>query len=173
MPTTDGKGDAAPSGSPQSQVPNNNFTVIVLTLSLLVLQSWIPAMMQDFESFFRHVLTYAASDLTPEKARNLIIEVIVIITKMAGPVLLIALAAGYAANVMQIGFLFTAEPLKLDLGRLNPVRGLQRIFSKRAVAELVKSVLKTCLVGYIAFSFLSDRLPEIAVLMGLPVGSSN
>lgn len=158
----------------KGQVAKSNelVTVVVLTLSLLMLQSWIPAMMREFDSFYRHVFTYAGADMTPETARNLVVEVLTVTAKMAGPILLIALTAGYAANVMQIGFLFTTEPFKFDLNRLSPARGLQRIFSKRAVSELIKSILKICLVGYIAFSFLADRLSEIAVLMGLPVGTS-
>jgi len=158
----------------KGQVAKSNelITVTVLTLSLLALQSWIPAMMRAFNELFRQVFTYTRSDLTLEKTANLIIEVIITMAKMAGPVLLIALAAGYAANVLQIGFLFTTEPLKFDLKRLSPVRGLQRIFSKRAVAELIKSLLKICLVGYIAFSFLNTQLPNFVVLMGLPIAAS-
>ncbi len=45
-------------------------------------------------------------------------------------------------NYLQVGFLFTTKPLKIKLNRINPVEGFKRLFSKRALAELVKSILK-------------------------------
>ena len=148
---------------------NEIITVIVLSLTLLILKYWVPYIIKDFASFFQHIFTYLETDLTINKAIHLIFEVILVIAKMVGPILLIALAAGYVANILQIGFLFTSESLKIDFNRLNPVSGLKRIFSKRALAELVKTVLKTCLVGFVAFYFLFKQLPRLSVLMDFPL----
>lgn len=147
-------------------------TVLGLVISLLVLRAWLPSMMQEFNTFFTHVFTYAAGDLTLKTTVNLLMDIILVLVKLAGPLLLAAMVAGYAANVLQIGFLFTSETLKFDLNRLNPVKGMQRIFSKRALAELIKSLLKTCLVGYVAVSFLLGELPGLGLLMDIPVDSA-
>lgn len=147
-------------------------TVFVLTLTLLVLKSWTPVIFEDFQAFFQHVFFYTASDLTPEKSIELLKEIIYVLAKMVGPLLLTALAAGYIANVMQIGFLFTTESLKFDPNRINPIKGFQRIFSKRAFVEMIKSVFKTLLVGYVAFSFLIKQLPGLSVLMDSPMDTS-
>ncbi|MCR4440957.1 MAG: flagellar biosynthesis protein FlhB [Peptococcaceae bacterium] len=158
----------------KGQVARSNeiVTVTVLALTLLLLQVWFPAMARDFQKFFYHIFSYSSADLTVERAEAMVLETVLVMAKMAGPVLLVALAAGLVSNVVQVGFLLTAEPLKFDLNRLNPARGFQRIFSKRAVIELVKSVLKTLLVGYVALSFLRKQLPGLSVLMGFPVESS-
>lgn len=158
----------------KGQVSKSNeiITVIVLTLSLLVLKMWLPQMMVEFKAFFANVFNYAGNDLTVENASLLIYEVLLLTLKMVGPVVLTALVAGYVANVGQVGFLFTTEPLKFDLNRINPISGLKRILSKRALAELVKSVLKTVLVGFIAVSFLLEQLPRLTVLMDYPLMSA-
>lgn len=148
---------------------NEIITVIVLSLTLLILRYWVPYIINDFANFFRYILTYLETDLTVNKAIRLIVEVILVTVKMVGPILLIALVAGYVANILQVGFLFTTESLKIDLNRLNPVSGLKRIFSKRALAELVKTVFKTCLVGFVAFYFLFKQLPRLSVLMDFPL----
>jgi flagellar biosynthetic protein FlhB len=96
----------------------------------------------------------------------------VIIAIIAGPILLVAMVAGYAANVLQIGFLVTSESLKFDLNRLNPLKGLKRIFSLRAIVELLKTILKTCLVGFVAFYFLYQQLPQFAVMMDYTIAQS-
>ncbi|HHX95891.1 MAG TPA: flagellar biosynthesis protein FlhB [Clostridia bacterium] len=148
---------------------NEIVTVLLLTFILLVLKFWLPYLLQEFRNLFVYVLTYAGRELTLIDVVMLLIESLLILVKMLAPILLIALVMGYTANVVQIGFLVTAEPLKMDFTRLNPVKGLQRIFSKRALAELVKTVFKTCLVGFIAFYFLFQQLPRLSTLMYFPV----
>ncbi|MDX9871941.1 MAG: flagellar biosynthesis protein FlhB [Clostridia bacterium] len=147
-------------------------TVFVLTVVFLLLQVWIPVIYQDFLNFYPQVFSYASTDFTLERSIKLFYETVYILARMAGPLLLAAAAAGFAGNVAQVGFLFTTESFKLDFNRLNPVKGFQRIFSKRAIAELIKSVCKTVLVGYVAFSYLKGRLPGLSVLMDSTIEAS-
>lgn len=70
---------------------------------------------------------------------------------MLAPLLLIAMVAGIASNLLQIGFLFTAKPLKFDLKKIDPIQGAKRIFSIRALVELLKSFLKIVFIGAITF----------------------
>lgn len=70
------------------------------------------------------------------------------------PIFAVALFGGLAGNLIQVGFLFTGEPLKAKLERINPLEGAKRIFSKKALVELLKSILKIVLIGYVAFSVI-------------------
>jgi len=151
---------------------NELITVIILALTLLCLRFWIPYCLKMFANFCGHVLTYSTVELTTENVLHLGYEMLIFLAIMSGPVLLVAMVAGYLANILQIGFMFTTESLKIDFTRLNPVNGLKRIFSRRALAELVKTLLKTFLVGYIAFSFLYKELPRLAVLMDYPLADA-
>jgi flagellar biosynthetic protein FlhB len=63
------------------------------------------------------------------------------------PFIGIVLAAAAAVNLAQVGFLFTAEPLKPDLDRVNPVSGLGRLFSLRSLVRLLGGLLKVAIVG--------------------------
>lgn len=155
----------------KGQVAKSNeiVTVVVLALTLLVLRAWIPNMAREFQNLFIMLMSFAQGELTQRSAHNLIIQTLLGTAKILLPVLLTAVAAGYLANVMQIGFLFVSEPLRFDPGRISPFKGFKRIFSKRAIAELLKSLLKTCLVGYAAVSYLWQEMPSLSVLMDLPV----
>lgn len=77
------------------------------------------------------------------------------------PLFGIALVAGLAANLAQVGFVFSMEPLAFRLDRLNPINGLQRIFSRRSMANLVRSLIKVCLVGAVAYKSLKSELDLI------------
>ena len=45
------------------------------------------------------------------------------------PIMVVAVVAGVAGNFFQFGLLFTTEPLKFDLKKIDPIKGLKRIFS--------------------------------------------
>ncbi len=64
----------------------------------------------------------------------------------------IALIAGTTAFVVIVfeivqvrGLAFTAKPLKPDFNRLNPAKGLKRLFSLRMLKETLKSLIKLAL----------------------------
>ena len=63
----------------------------------------------------------------------------------------IAMIAAVAGNLFQFGLLFTTEPLKFDLKKIDPIKGLKRIFSIRAIVELMKSILKISFIGSVTY----------------------
>ncbi|EEG76510.1 type III secretion exporter [Dethiobacter alkaliphilus AHT 1] len=77
------------------------------------------------------------------------------------PVFAVSLIAGLAVNYLQVGFLFTTEPLNPQFNRLNPAEGFKKIASKRALFELAKSLLKVLMVGFVAFLFVRGNLENL------------
>lgn len=59
---------------------------------------------------------------------------------------------------LQVGSLYTTETLKPKLNRLNPIEGFKRMFSMQAVVNLLKSLLKISLVGYVGFIYIKDNI---------------
>src|SRR5690606_10466686 len=59
---------------------------------------------------------------------------------VVGPMMLVAALVGAFSQIVQVGFVVSGEPLKPRLDRINPIAGLQRIFSRRALVDLVRSV---------------------------------
>lgn len=56
------------------------------------------------------------------------------------------------------GFLFTAAPLKPDFSRLNPAKGLKRIFSMRMLKETLKNIIKLVVYAGIAWLMISGSV---------------
>jgi len=56
------------------------------------------------------------------------------------------------------GFNFSTEALKPTLSKMNPIKGIKKIFGTNGLVELLKSTLKLLLLGTIAVYFIwSDR----------------
>ncbi len=77
------------------------------------------------------------------------------------PALGAAFVFGVVGNYLQIGFLFTAEPLKPDPKKLNPFTGAKNLFSKKKLVEALKQILKFLLVSYVAYTALKSARREI------------
>lgn len=80
------------------------------------------------------------------------------------PLFLFAAVIGIFSSYLQIGWLFTTKPLVPDLSKLNPLSGMKRLFSKRAVIDLIKSIAKIVFVGYLAYSTIFDHFGEALLL---------
>ena len=76
----------------------------------------------------------------------------------------VAAVVGIAANVAQIGFLFTFEPLKPNMAKLNPVEGAKKIFCMKNLFEFLKNVLKVTFLSYLIYKIIMASVPELLTL---------
>ncbi len=85
------------------------------------------------------------------------------------PFFFMVMAISLVANIGQVGFLITGEPLIPKLDKLNPLSGLKNLFSKNAMVELVKGILKIAIIGFVAYKVLKGDFAKIFTLGLLPV----
>ncbi|WP_261591506.1 EscU/YscU/HrcU family type III secretion system export apparatus switch protein [Pseudoalteromonas holothuriae] len=73
---------------------------------------------------------------------------------------------GVFSNVFQTGFVLSSFPITPDFKKINPASGLKKIFSKKTVFELIKSVFKLLaftLVIYFSSSTLIEYAYELMI----------
>lgn len=63
------------------------------------------------------------------------------------------------------GLVLSGKSLQFNFSKINPLSGLKRLFSAQVVAELVKALMKTALMGSVAGLYLWHKWPEIMRLM--------
>ena len=89
----------------------------------------------------------------------------------AAPMLLtVMLAAGLAGafgHVIQHGFLWNASKLAPDLTKLNPLTGLKRMFGIDSLMQFLKTLLKVCVVGAVAYYVLRPHFAELSNLASM------
>ena len=85
------------------------------------------------------------------------------------PLLALTIFAALAGRFAIGGWNFTTKPLAPNFGKLDPLRGFKRMFSADSLVELVKAVLKTLLVGGIAFWAIRHERDAIFALASTPL----
>jgi len=87
------------------------------------------------------------------------------------PILLSIMFAGVISNLIQTrGLKISSHPLIPKFSKLNPLKGIGRIFSKNSLNELFKSIFKITIISIISYQTIKGRWDEIPPLMGFDVG---
>ena len=85
------------------------------------------------------------------------------------PLLAAMLVAALVAPMLLGGWLLSAKSLMPKFSKLNPIAGIGRMFSTETLAELVKTIVKSLLVGTIAWWVISGNLQTLMALMSEPL----
>lgn len=91
---------------------------------------------------------------------------------VALPVLAVLLVAGVASSVAVGGFVVSPKALAFKTSRMNPIKGLQRMFSLRSLMELAKSIAKFLLISGVAVLTLAYVMDDLLGIGRLAVESA-
>jgi flagellar biosynthesis protein FlhB len=77
------------------------------------------------------------------------------------PVVAATALTGALVDFLQVGALFTLDPLMPKLEKLDPIKGLKNLVSKKQIVELLKNLLKITVAAYVAVGVVRDAMPMV------------
>ena len=83
------------------------------------------------------------------------------IAPFLGAVMLATILGGAGGNLAQSGLIFTAEKLKPDWSKVNPLKGFKRIFGPDGLVQFLKTFLKLSAVVLICWLVLRLHVREL------------
>ncbi|MGB1175140.1 MAG: flagellar biosynthesis protein FlhB [Luminiphilus sp.] len=104
-------------------------------------------------------------ELVPTHLMSVMMSALILIS----PFLMITVVAALAGPAVMGGLLFSPEALSFKLDKLDPVKGLGRIFSTKGLIELVKALLKFFLVLGVAVLVYKFMEREVMALITFDV----
>ena len=87
-------------------------------------------------------------------------EMIGLLLPLIGIVALFAVSGGF----IQVGAMFSVEPIKPDIKKLNPIEKFKQIFSKKNFLEFIKSCLKVIFLGILIYKLIKGELGSLILL---------
>lgn len=73
------------------------------------------------------------------------------------PIYIIAFLIAFILNLVQVKWRPTAKTIQPKFNKINPISGMKRLFSKDKIMELLKSVAKVLILGYVVIDTLKDK----------------
>ncbi|WP_195573191.1 flagellar biosynthesis protein FlhB [Paenibacillus sp. 1001270B_150601_E10] len=108
-------------------------------------------------------------DLTLNNIMDYFSQLFIQFLIIMAPIFIVVMIVGAVMNYIQIGFLFTGEPLKVKFSKINPVEGFKKMFAMRSLVELAKSIIKLVIIGVIAYLSLWGEQDRIIQLSHMPL----
>ena len=104
------------------------------------------------------------TDLTPDSTSLIISNYILEGFGILFPLLMAVFLAAILGNVLQFGFMMTTESIQPKIDKISPSKGFKRLFSLRSLVELVKGILKVCIIGGVAYLMIRSEFDHLIPL---------
>ncbi|MGE0201609.1 MAG: flagellar biosynthesis protein FlhB [Candidatus Melainabacteria bacterium] len=137
-------------------------SAVFLLVMFLMLFAMAPFIWQSIAEMF--VLMY--EQIPSGSIEDIGPQFLLLITVKTAAVLLMPFLFGaalvaIATDFFQVGPIFSTKSLEPNIGKLNPVKGFQNIFSQRTLVELVKNILKMLILGWVGYQVFVEFLPRL------------
>ena len=119
-----------------------------------------------------YIYSHLVQNIDTETLLELFLEIVILLVKTVFPIMFAVLLTGLAINFYQVGLNLNTEAIGFKLDKLNPINGFGRIFSKRSLVELVKSLFKIAIIGFFLYRSLKEELPYMPQFIYYDLGTS-
>jgi len=153
---------------------NTTFCTMVMFGLLLAIGPWYLGQMQAayIEFLSPHNMQNAHLGMTEGEVLGIMARIMLSLFGAVAPLLGVAMLAGIAVNFLQVGFLFTTQPLQPKFSKLNPIKGFKEMISPKKLVELAKNLLKVTVVGLVAFNRYTTLMETFAAYIGHDIETS-
>lgn len=134
-------------------------SVLILsgTISVLVMSSvYIFEVLSEYISWLYGLNPTKAFE--QELGNRILVNTLKVSGQCIAPVFIVSVCLGVLSQVMQIGILYAPEVLQLKFERINPANGFKRLFSMKAIVEVIKGVFKFGIVLVITYFVVSANI---------------
>lgn len=143
-------------------------TALVLLAAFWLLRGAAARTAEALRALMQNTLAHLPGrDLSPAALSSLGLDAAWQTALAAGPFILGLAAVGLAANLAQTGGLVVPGLAAPNLQRLNPLAGIQRLFSRHGLAEVGKAFLKVLIVGGVVYATLTGQAPRLLTLANM------
>lgn len=136
--------------------------ILSLLMTGAVIVLWSPQMGQSLMQLMREVFTL---DLVHPRSveghsviQNVLYKSLRMVAIVGLPIAIAGFLGGVIGSLTQIGVIFSADPLKPDLDKINPVKGAQKFFTVRHILESIRLLFKATVVAVVAYFLLESWL---------------
>jgi len=157
--------DARKEGNVPKSMETSGF--VVLFVAIIVIIFYLKYVTWNLEKFYIYYMSFVGVEITKNIVLELIIKSALNFFILLAPLFGAVMLAGIIGNVMQFGFLFTTKPITPSFEKLNPIKGIKKLFSVKTIVEGVKMTLKVAVAfgvgSWLFYQFLTE-IPKLELM---------
>jgi len=147
-----------------SQMLTSSLTLMVGIVCLYIFGSFMmDGLKQNAIKIFS---TMGRFEMTEANLQTLMINIFGTIALLLTPLIVTIIATSMLSSMLQDNGLleFRLSRLTVDFNKISPLSGFKRLFNMDALVEMLKSLLKLMVVGWIAYRVIQDEMQNITFL---------
>ncbi len=146
-------------------------TVDSLIVVFFALQLILPFSIKQIQSCIKTIVSLMGTTqfITLPVLNKIFFEAIKTFLFSAMPILLLASFASIVATMVQTKGMFSAKALTPKFSKLNPIKGMQNLFSMSKFVDLLKSIIKIVVLTYIVTDKFIEYIPMFSKIFDLGI----
>lgn len=142
------------------------FTFMASVLMTLALAPWLYHKMADFLLLtFHEVSKGNVLEIIPSAFYEALILIFIVSVPIMGMMALL----GSVITFLAVGPVFAPEVFKFDIKKFDPIQNLKAKFKMKTLVELLKSMLKISIAGYIIYLVMYKSIPVLIRAVSMPM----
>lgn len=123
----------------------------------------VRAVWGDFEGNITELFHFAVDHIAHPQDLTLATEQLMMLSMRAMlllciPIVFAAAISGGMMDFLQVGALLALDAVMPKFSKLNPIEGLKNMVSKKGLVELLKSMIKLSVTGYVVYGVVRDSM---------------
>lgn len=144
---------------PRSKELNTTLLLMIGSAGLLMFGAQIG---QSLMNVMTASFSFTREAIFDQKQMGLsLVNAAIEISQMVLPLLILLFFAAIVGSVALGGWLFSAKSLVPKFSKLNPIKGLGKMFALKSLVELLKAIAKITIVMVFAVLIIRSQMPEL------------
>ena len=153
----------------KSQDLPSAFTFIASIAIIMAMSKFLYDQLGGFIVSTFKMITYGNLDAA---VSQLFVQSIIVIFMASMPILVAVAAIGVIVNFLSVGPMLSFEVFKFDIKKFDPVQNLKAKFKLKTLVELLKSILKISIAGWLIYGVMYNSIPTLVKAVSMPMASS-
>ena len=145
-------------------------SVIIIITGMMALLFFSSNIMSNLIGAFHFNFDKIGIDVTMTNFYNLFIDNGITVVKILAPILILLGTTALLINIAQVGINFSFEAISPKFEKLDVIKGLKKKFSTKTLFNLVRDVLKVCVIAYITYLTYNSEMKNYIPLADQEVG---
>ncbi len=147
-------------------------SVAILLAGLVYFWFGAPGVVRDLMKMMKRTFSTAGTTtIDINTIQSIMIGFLYEMFVILAPVMLVVTIASLLSSIAQTGFLFSSEAIMPKLSKVDPLKGLKRMFSLQSAMELLKNILKMSIIGLAAWMTIKGEIMNIPPLVNQDINS--
>lgn len=146
-------------------------TVGIIAASFYLLKIWFPYLYKFIsEAMVKYIgLIADTNDINSQYVLIIMTDAAKVVMLSTGIIMVAIVIVSIILTGSQTKFLFSREALKFKLSKLNPLKGIKKMFSLRSLIELMKNIIKIVIIGVVIYNVIYKNLVYIPKLINMDI----